>query len=36
VAEYDKLQSVIGFLQDECCIDGVDLGVSLDNHKKLN
>jgi len=21
VAEYEKLQSVIGFLQDECCID---------------
>lgn len=21
VAEYDKLQSVISFLQDECCID---------------
>jgi len=21
VAEYDKLQSVIAFLQDECCID---------------
>jgi len=23
VAEYEKLQSVIGFLQDECCIDEV-------------
>ncbi|ELR66560.1 Transcriptional regulator, ArsR family [Photobacterium marinum] len=21
VAEYDKLQAVIGFLQDECCLD---------------
>jgi len=23
VAEYEKLQSVIGFLQDECCIDEI-------------
>lgn len=24
VAEYDKLASVIGFLQDECCVDAID------------
>ncbi|MDN3683095.1 metalloregulator ArsR/SmtB family transcription factor [Vibrio tapetis subsp. quintayensis] len=30
VAEYDKLASVIGFLQDECCIDAIDAIDAID------
>ncbi|GIC75530.1 helix-turn-helix transcriptional regulator [Moritella sp. F3] len=33
VAEYDKLQAVIGFLQDECCNDSVTSDATLADHK---
>jgi len=31
VAEYEKLQAVIGFLQDECCIDEVTADICDDS-----
>ncbi|MBL1416427.1 MAG: helix-turn-helix transcriptional regulator [Moritella sp.] len=35
VAEYDKLQSVIGFLQDECCIDEVKNTICNDSNDSV-